>query len=338
MRLRSGSRTRYGLWAFLLGSLVALLLLIAAGLYTHWKKDCLSTLEAGSGLALLPEGIMEFSDRGDGPVVLVIHGSPGGYDQGIVYGAALRQRGFRILSISRPGYLRTPLETGVTIEEQADAIDSLLKLQGISCCAVLGISEGTPCALQLAKRHPERVTSMALLSPLTSSIGGPIGSIGYQIFHDLTGDLGCWYFWLLLNADPRSAFEQILGIGSSLRQSECASLAQEALTDPNQDAFLKGLGNSIIPISVREYGIINDNAQLKNIPPSPPGSITAPVLFVVGKEDIHSPIEDTHKLISKIPRGRLLLIPHLGHILPIGHEYGQVWDAIGNFLKSPDSE
>ena len=130
---------------------------------------------------------MEYADRGDGPVVLVIHGSPGGYDQGLVYGEELKRRGFRIIAISRPGYLRTPLLTGVTMEEQADAIDSLLSTLGFTSCAVLGIAEGAPSALQLAMRHPERVTTLALLSPTSMSLGSPpIASLGYQLFHDLT--------------------------------------------------------------------------------------------------------------------------------------------------------
>ena len=42
--------------------MIALIILTGAGLYTHWKEDCLSTLEAGSGLALLAEGLPDRFD------------------------------------------------------------------------------------------------------------------------------------------------------------------------------------------------------------------------------------------------------------------------------------
>jgi len=163
---RHGRTRRFPIvfWGAMLA--IAVLLFGLAGLFSSWKSRRLAELEAGSGLTLLPQGVMEFAERGDGPVVLVIHGSPGGYDQGLVYGQELLRRGFRVLSVSRPGYLRTPLETGATFAEQADAISELLIQRGIRVCGVLGISEGSPCAMELASRHPEQVSSLVLLSLL----------------------------------------------------------------------------------------------------------------------------------------------------------------------------
>ena len=57
-------------------------------------------------------GQVEVSDRGDGPPVLVLHGSPGGIDVAELMGRFLRIRGFRVIAISRPGYLGTPLRPG----------------------------------------------------------------------------------------------------------------------------------------------------------------------------------------------------------------------------------
>ena len=279
---------------------------------------------------------MEYADRGDGPVVLVIHGSPGGYDQGLVYGEELKRRGFRIIAISRPGYLRTPLLTGVTMEEQADAIDSLLSTLGITSCAVLGIAEGAPSALQLAMRHPERVTTLALLSPTSMGLGSPpIASLGYQLFHDLTGDLGCWYLSLWLKANPMSLYEQVISFGSTLKPSRAQALARDAFADPRQSGFLSGLITSITPLSTREAGIINDNAQLKDLQWTSPMAIAAPLLILTGEEEKKTLYEGSRKLVSSVPGASLVVIPLNGHLTPIGREFGPTWDRIADFLKNP---
>ena len=281
---------------------------------------------------------MEFADRGEGPVALVIHGSPGGYDQGMVYGKELMKRGFRVIAVSRPGYLRTPLETGVTMEEQADAIDSLLRSIGISKCAVLGISEGSPCALQLASRHPERVGSLVLISPPAASLTYPaIASIGYKLFHDLTGDIGCWLLRLQLRTDPSALFARMMEIGSSLRPSRCSALASEALADPEQKSFLAGLAESITPLLPREPGIINDNAQLKDIRFPAKGSLAVPLLVLAGENESRFRIQDLNTLAatSKESIGsKLQVIPRVGHILPVGREFRRTWDEIASFMKS----
>jgi len=336
MNSRLRRKKRSGFRLIITWTLISLLLLGTAGLFTEWKKTRLDDLESGSSLVLLPQGVMEFADRGDGPVALVIHGSPGGYDQGLVYGKELAKRGFRILSISRPGYLRTPLLTGLTAEDQADAIDSLLQYLNIRRCAVLGVSEGSPCALQLAVRHPDKVGSLVLLSPITVSLGfNPIASIGYKLFHDLTGDWGCWLLMLRLKMNPSQLFAEMMRIGSSLKPSGCDALASEAMASPDQRAFLGDLARSITPLSPREPGILNDNAQLKDIPVIAKDSIQTPTLLLVGEHDDSSPYEAQLRLASQITGARVLLIERAGHILPIGSKNAQTWDSIANFMKAP---
>ena len=63
----------------------------------------------GSTVVDTPLGKVEYLDHGDGPPVLFVHGSPGGCDQGAVMTEFLVARGFRTVSISRPGYLGSPL-------------------------------------------------------------------------------------------------------------------------------------------------------------------------------------------------------------------------------------
>lgn len=102
-------------------------------------------------------GPVEYAERGDGEPVLAVHGSGGGWDQGLVGAEFLHVNGFRIIAPSRPGYLGTPLSTGRTFAEQGDALAALLDALAIDRVKVLAASGGGPATYEFAARHPDRV-------------------------------------------------------------------------------------------------------------------------------------------------------------------------------------
>ena len=97
---------------------------------------------------------------------MVVHGSGGGYDQGMAFAGALADYGIRVIAMSRFGYLRTPMPADASEAAQADAHVCLLDVLGIRQAAVLGGSAGALSALQMAIRHPDRVRALVLLVPL----------------------------------------------------------------------------------------------------------------------------------------------------------------------------
>ena len=113
-------------------------------------------------------GPIEYQEAGTGTgtPLLMVHGSGGGHDQGIAFAAKLTQQGIRVIAMSRFGYLRTPMPIDSSPAAQADAHVCLLDALGIERAAVLGGSAGGPSALQMAIRHPDRVSALALLVPL----------------------------------------------------------------------------------------------------------------------------------------------------------------------------
>jgi 2-hydroxy-6-oxonona-2,4-dienedioate hydrolase len=97
--------------------------------------------------------------------VLVVYGADGGYDQGLAFGEPLVNSGFRIIAMSRFGYLRTPLPTDASASAQADAHAYLLDALKIQRAAVIGASAGASSSMQFALRHPEQCRAMVLLVP-----------------------------------------------------------------------------------------------------------------------------------------------------------------------------
>ena len=96
--------------------------------YSVWLSDHLKHLQSGSRVASTPRGDIKYAIAGVGTPLLIIHGSPGGYDHSIVGPLARPEEfdGFKIIAVSRPGYLRTPLSSGKTPADQADLYAALL--------------------------------------------------------------------------------------------------------------------------------------------------------------------------------------------------------------------
>jgi hypothetical protein len=111
--------------------LVAIVLLFSVVTYvrfSQWRNAVTKNLKRDSVVVQTAKGPIEYAEVGHGPVVLMVHGDPGGYDQ--IYQVLkiddAEHGDFRYVIPSRPGYLRTPLIVGKTPKEQAEAFAALL--------------------------------------------------------------------------------------------------------------------------------------------------------------------------------------------------------------------
>ena len=124
-----------------------------------FKSIYITKLKSESQIYESSLGPIEYKIRGNnGPVVLIAHGTPGGHDQTIGHTS-----GYRVLTPSRPGYLRTPLSVGYTPLEQAAAFKELLDGLGIEKVIVIGISGGGPSSMEFAADFPERTLGLIAL-------------------------------------------------------------------------------------------------------------------------------------------------------------------------------
>ena len=145
-----------------------------------------------------PYGDVEYTEGGSGPPVLVIHGSGGGYDQGELLAQAVLGDRFHWITPSRFGYLRSTFHEGATFDDQAHAYACLLDHLGVEKVAVVALSHGGPSALLFAALHPERVSSLTLISCGVASSDAPDqakasrqGDLLVTIFrHD-------WLYWVI---------------------------------------------------------------------------------------------------------------------------------------------
>ena len=111
-------------------------------------------------------GPMEYAAAGSGPAILMIHGTGGGFDQGLDFAQPLISK-WRVIAPSRFGYLRSEFPADPSSESQADSFVELLDQLRIDRAAVIGGSAGALSAMQFAIRHPDRCRALVALVPIS---------------------------------------------------------------------------------------------------------------------------------------------------------------------------
>jgi pimeloyl-ACP methyl ester carboxylesterase len=156
--------TRYLSISFFI--LVLLILIAVLVSYTGFKRDMQAAQERllrDSNTLRTDKYTIEYTIKGNGIPILLLHGAGGGFDQGLWAGTALLGDGYKFISVSRFGYLNSSLPAGASIKSQAAAYAALLDHLNIDSVIVLGGSSGGPSAMQFANDYPARCQALILL-------------------------------------------------------------------------------------------------------------------------------------------------------------------------------
>ena len=285
----------------LVGLVVAVSIALAIA-HASWMSSYRRELEVGSRIARTGRGAIEYAIAGEGIPLLLAHGRPGGYDQMIAGPRARPEEfaGFRVIAVSRPGYLRTPLDSGRTPAEQADLYAALLDEIRIERAVVLGASGGGPSALQFALRHPGRTLGLVLLAPLLASKP----DLARQRERGTTGrilqDFGVWV------AGPLLAMQ----VGSRMAREFDAR-------DPLHVARMQETLESLLAADLRSAGSANDKLHFKDlgIEAWPLEQVAAPTLILHGTADTNTPYEGSVRAAARLPNAELVTFEDGDHLV-----------------------
>ena len=327
-----------------LSSVVGVLAAALLGFW-GWKRRLLASLRAGSRIAETSRGSVEYALSGQGFVVLYFHGTVGGYDQGLAAASFINGRDeeaqFTILAPSRPGYLRTPLETGCTPEQQADAMAALLDHLGIDKVAVIGASGGGPFALQFALRHPDHTSALVMFSAITRRIAPRKRARMRQWLLSSRG--GLFLLDLFLSTFLHLMLRRrIAWLARRLFRDMTARTATDAdirhrveamLDHADQVRFFRMLVRCMLPLSARAAGILNDERQIAVLPEYPLERIVAPTLVLQGLEDCAASPSHVKFVADKIPGAEVYAIERCGHFIWVGEHSQRMRAALVEFLR-----
>jgi pimeloyl-ACP methyl ester carboxylesterase len=222
-------------------------------------------------------GPVEYAERGEGEPVLAVHGTLGGWDQGLVTAEFLRVNGFRIIAPSRPGYLGTPLSTGRSFVQQGDALAALLDELQIARLIVFAASGGGPAAYELAARHADRVSKLVQVDAVCTP-----GSIPLRAARLAARDpIARAQLWLLAHA-PRPTLTALFRLAGDDTRAVASERAALLAAIPGRTATLEATLRASLGSARRRPGMTNDFTPFT---PAPLERVTCPTLIVHARAD-----------------------------------------------------
>jgi 2-hydroxymuconate-semialdehyde hydrolase len=240
-----------------------------------------------------------YHDEGEGPVVLLIHGSGPGVSAWANWRLTLPPLAKRFRAIAPDvlgfGYTERPAGVPYDVDSWVRHLTGLLDALGIDEVSVVGNSFGGGLALRLALTEPQRVRRLVLM-----------GSVGLTF--PITEALDkVWGFEP--SVEEMRRLLDTFAYDNSLVSNDLAQLRYEAATRP-------GVSEAYSSMFPEPRQRVLDAMSLTEEQIS---KITQETLVIHGRDDKVIPLEASERLVRAIDRAQLHVFGRCGHWVQIEH-------------------
>ena len=294
--------------------LIIVILLIIAACFVMLIIRFVSAVKSGkerlvqynADTVKLSYGDMTYVDRGEGEVILSVHGIFGGYDQ--AYDTCKDFADYRILAPSRFGYLGSDIWGDGSPAKQASAYVEFLDKLGIDKVFVLATSAGGSVAIRFALDYPERTKGLILYCSAMPFDEKPLKYAEY--------------------AGPPAFL--------------CNNIAMYMLSP--LFGPIMGMKTSTIydmlPVFERKSGVVNDAAitnpdMARNYDAYKVECLCVPILILHAKDDKLASFDSVSKALKRFPNCTFASFETGGHLMR-GHE-AEVRNIVLEFCGNTDT-
>ncbi|HEV8339974.1 MAG TPA: alpha/beta hydrolase [bacterium] len=291
-------------------------------MYVAYRRDIRAARErviSGSSILQTPCGCVEYAALGDGSPVLVLHGTSGGWDQGIFSARGLVEHGFRIIAPSRFGYLRTPFPADPSPSAEGDTWACFLDALKIQRLPVITFSAGAAPTVQLALRHPDRVSAIVLIVPGAGGLTAERAAAPPRLLLDILYRFD-FPMWAVMRVAPRVMY-YLVAVPASLVPT----------LPPEERAKLDEAIRIILPVSQRRLGVLNEGKTQSSGVQYRLEQITVPTLLISAEDDLYKTLPVARHAAGIIPNAKLVEFQTGGHLL-LGRG-SEVWPTVAAFLR-----
>ncbi len=262
---------------------------------------------------------LQYWDRGQGPVLVLLHGLGGSlYDWRFLFDDFV-QAGYRVLALETmgAGYSDKPEEGDYSIAAHGERVLRFLEKLKIPRATLIGNSWGGGMSLYTAMNEPDRVDRLVLLAP--ASMPQPFPFLLRLLRVPVVGPLMAWSSHIT----PKSVVAR-LGLGKvyhdsdKIRPEDLKEYAHE-MRFPGIMAAMRKTARQLDFWKLLRYA---DEFQ----------KIKAPTLLLWGENDEVVYLSTGKALHEVMPNSRLFIYPECGHV-PHMEYPGVTRDLILDFLR-----
>lgn len=280
------------------------------------------SFDATSRFVEFSGGRLHYHEAGEGPCLLLLHGSGPGVRGWANFQGNLPvfAESFRCLILDFPGYGDSDPVPGNPFPNCVQAAVALLDALGIERSHIIGNSLGGSIGSQVAAQHPERVDRFVSIGGVGLNLFAPFPPEGINLLTAFAEDptrenLIAWLHSMVY--DP------------SLVTDELIETRFKQAVDPTTLATIQAM------YSKEAIGAITDSRRENPAEAfSHLSAIEAPTLVAWGRDDRVSPVDSGLIPMRIIPRGELHVFPNCGHWVMI--ECKEAFESLVlSFLQRP---
>jgi 4,5:9,10-diseco-3-hydroxy-5,9,17-trioxoandrosta-1(10),2-diene-4-oate hydrolase len=245
---------------------------------------------------------LHFTEAGDGPVVVLLHGGGPGASGMSNFSRNLPvfASHFRTLVVDQPGFGKSdkPPVKGNYFSFAADALAELLHELGIEKASVVGNSLGGGTAVRFALNYSELADRLVLMGPggLSLNVFAPDPTEGVKRLAEFAAPPGP-------SREKMEAFIRVMVFDQRLVTDELIDERFASASDPEQLAAMASMGASFFDPECFEDGMLWREAhRLRNR-----------VLLIWGREDRVNPLDGALVALKLLRRAQLHVFGGCGH-------------------------
>ncbi|MFE4499153.1 alpha/beta fold hydrolase [Rhodococcus sp. NPDC056743] len=258
------------------------------------------TYEDTSRTLQTARGQLHYHEAGDGPPLLLLHGSGPGVSGWANYQGNLSAfaEHFRTLVLDFPGF-----GTSYSCEENPmvaalPAVLDFLDGMSLDSLPVVGNSMGGNIAVQLASRHPERVSRLVTIGGVGLPVFSPSPPEGIKLLVQFVEDP---------TREKLMTWMESMVYDPSILTEEFVEMRWRTASDPDALADVKKLFNFRSLAAMRNRGT-NAADQVGALT-----KIQAPTLITFGRDDRVTPLDSSLVPMRLIPKCELHVFYDCGH-------------------------
>ena len=235
------------------------------------------------------------------PTVLLVHGAGMNHTVWVLQTRYFAHHGHNVLAIDLPGHGRSEGPALTSIGDMADWLNRLLAAAGVESAAVVGHSMGSLIAIEFSARHPERVTTAALLSTaVPMAVSEELLSAAKANDHDAIDMITVWGH----------------GQGAQMGGHKAPGLWMTG----SAERLLEQAGERVLYTDLSACNAYQDGLDAAS-------KIQCPVLMVLGRDDRMTPPRAACGLAKALPEVEMVVIEACGHMMMI-EKPDQVLDTL----------